>query len=219
MIFASLKKAAAARHLDILGGFHPDNTDTSLAGIGTIVLLGPREPSFWGYFTQEKEYLDGTPNPIDRWSARVITGLAVALNAHPYFPFTGPPYQPFFQWALRTGRCHASPIKLLVHDTAGMFVSFRGALAFPQVFELPPAQPSPCLGCPEKPCATYCPVDAFVGGVYNVPACAAEVRSLKQHACLTQGCAARRACPVSQTYGRVAEQSSFHMKVFLENAP
>lgn len=219
MIYTALEKAATARHLDILGGFHPNDQDTSLTGIGTIVLLGPRESGFWPYFKQEKEYSDGTPNPVDRWSARVITGLATALNAQPYFPFTGPPYQPFYQWALRSGRCHTSPINLLVHDSAGLFVSFRGALGFPQILDLPPAPASPCATCVSQPCETACPVDAFAQGVYDVPSCTAEITSLQAHECQTMGCGARRACPVSQSYGRVAAQSAYHMQVFLKNAP
>ncbi len=187
MMYELIQKAAAPRHLDILGGLLPTDDDSDLCGMGTVLLLGPREPGFWSHFTQDKEYLDGTPNPIDRWSARVLTGLATAFNAHPYFPFTGPPYQPFYQWALRTGRCHASPINLLVHDTAGLFVSFRGALAFSQVFNLPPAPRSPCETCSDGPCKTACPVDAFGTGAYDVLACAAEMREQDRKDCQTQG--------------------------------
>ena len=32
--------------------------------------------------------------------------------------------------------------------------------------------------------------------------------------CLTRGCAARRACPRSQAYARVADQSAYHMGQF-----
>ncbi len=214
-----IQKTAAAHHLDILGGFHTTQDDTDLQGFGTVLLLGPREPGFWQGFTQDKEFQDGAANPIDRWSARVIIGLATTFQARPLFPFAGPPYQPFFSWALRSGRCHSSPINLLVHDVAGLFVSFRGALAFPQRFELPTVAPSPCLSCPEQPCQSACPVGAFEQGVYDVPACATEIRSAEQHSCKTQGCAARRVCPVSKSYGRVEAQSEFHMQVFLNNAP
>ena len=132
MTFVLIERAAKAQNLEILGGFHPDPKDELLAGMGTLLLFGPSEPGFWDAFTRQPEYLDGTANPVDRWSSRVITGLAVAFNAQPFFPYAGPPYAPFFQWALKSGRCHQSPISLLVHDTAGLFVSFRGALAFSQ---------------------------------------------------------------------------------------
>lgn len=213
-----IAKSAAAYHLDILGGFHPDAED-ELGGIQTILLLGPKEPSYWPYFSQTPEYLDGTPNPVDRWSARVITALATAFNAQPYYPFTGPPYQPFFQWALRSGRCHQSPINLLVHGTAGLFVSFRGALGFAQQLDLPPTPSAPCETCIDRPCLTACPVSAFATDSYDVPACTAELRSADRADCRSQGCSARRSCPVSQSYGRVAKQSAYHMQVFLKNAP
>ena len=219
MTYSAIEKAAAARHLDILGGFHPNDQDTSLAGLGTILLLSQLEPGFWQYFTQDQEFCDGMLNPVDRWSERVITELATALDAQPFFPFTGPPYQPFYQWALRSGRCHASPINLLVHDTAGLFVSFRGALGFSDVIELPPTTASPCKACASQPCTTACPVGAFSQGVYDVPACVAEIGNVETHDCQTMGCGARRACPLSQSYGRVAAQSAYHMQVFLKNAP
>ncbi|WP_372884357.1 ferredoxin [Shimia sp.] len=219
MMYDLIARTAAERHLDILGGFHPSPQDHGLQGIGTLLLLGPKEPGYWRYFTRDREFRDGEPNPVDRWSARVVTGLAAAFNAQPLFPFTGPPYQPFFDWALRSGRCHRSPINLLVHDTAGLFVSFRGALALPQVLDLPAAAPSPCATCAAKPCLEACPVDAFAGGQYDVPACTAEIRSRQAHPCAIRGCAARRACPVSGGHGRAEAQSAFHMKVFLDNAP
>ena len=217
MSYALVSRAAQAQALDLLGGFHPETDEKQLEGFGTVLLLGPREPGFWGSFTQSREYRDGTPNPMDRWSARVLTGLAVAFNAQPFFPFGGPPYRPFYQWALRTGRCHPSPISLLVHDNAGLFVSFRGALALQQRLDLPPAPPNPCSACTRKPCQSACPVSAFENGTYAVNKCQAYLAQPQGAACMSQGCAARRACPVSATYGRVAAQSALHMQAFLTN--
>ncbi|MEQ9695236.1 ferredoxin [Shimia sp. SDUM112013] len=217
MNYATLSRAVGAMHLDILGAFHPDPEDPELAGFGTLILLSPLEPRFWNHFKTQPEYTGHVPNPVDQWSSRVVTALAAALGGQPYFPFTGPPYQPFYQWALNTGRCHPSPINLLVHDRAGLFVSFRGAIALPQKIDLPPPAPSPCATCADKPCVTACPVEAFATGVYDVDACRNVIAQTDPKACLTRGCAARRACPVSAEYGRLEEQSSYHMRVFLEN--
>ncbi|MDV4143235.1 ferredoxin [Shimia sp. FJ5] len=219
MNYETLKSAANALHLDILGGFHPALDDTDLDGFGTLLMLGPLEPAFWTHFKTQKEYLDGGPNPVDRWSSRVVTALATALGGHPFFPYSGPPYMPFYQWALRTERCHSSPVNLLVHDRAGLFVSFRGALALRQHVELPDSPPSPCETCPDRPCISACPVDAFASGSYDVAACRKVIRDDGPACCLTRGCAVRRACPASQGYGRLEEQSSYHMRVFLENDP
>jgi hypothetical protein len=217
--YNTLETAANALHLDILGAFHPAKDDPDLAGFETLVLLGPLEPAFWTYFKTQKEYRDGTPNPVDRWSSRVVSALAAALGGHPFFPFSGPPYMPFYQWALRTERCHSSPVNLLVHDRAGLFVSFRGALALRHRIRLPDAPASPCKTCTSHACLAACPVDAFASGSYDVAACRNVIRDDGPAHCLTRGCAVRRACPSSRGYGRLEKQSSYHMRVFLENDP
>ncbi|MDO6797824.1 ferredoxin [Shimia thalassica] len=219
MNYGILQQAARAMHLDILGAFHPEENDAELSGFGTLVMLSPLEPDFWDHFTTQREFIDKVPNPVDQWSSRVVTALAAALGAQPFFPFTGPPYQPFYQWALKTGRCYPSPINLLVHDTAGLFVSFRGAIALPQKIDLPASGLSPCESCADKPCLSTCPVDAFASGVYDVGACRDVIGAQDPKSCLSRGCAARRSCPASSGYGRLEEQSSYHMRVFLENGP
>jgi hypothetical protein len=58
-------------------------------------------------------------------------------------------------------------------------------------------------------------VGALQGAQYDVEACRYYVRSDPAQRCLTHGCLARRACPVSQTYARDVEQSAYHMREFL----
>ncbi|MEP5091365.1 MAG: ferredoxin, partial [Paracoccaceae bacterium] len=123
---------------------------------------------------------------------------------------------PFFSWALRTGRVHASPILLLVHDRAGLFVSFRGALALPEHIDVPSPPNNPCESCSGKPCRTACPVSALTGSGYDVPLCKAHLEAQDLADCMSQGCAARRACPVSQEFARLPEQSAYHMRRFVE---
>ena len=156
MNFAAINTAAKARHLSVLGGFHPGSHDATPDGCKTLLLLGPDEPAFWPAFTASPEWQDGDADPMDRWSTRVIGGWAAELGAMALYPFGGPPFQPFYSWALRTGRIHASPVRLLVHDHAGLFVSFRGALALQEQIDLPPAPPCPCDTCNDQPCATAC---------------------------------------------------------------
>jgi hypothetical protein len=150
---------------------------------------------------------------LDRWSTRVIGDLAKHLNAQAFFPFGGPPHQPFVQWALASGRAHVSPVGLLVHDAAGLMVSYRGALGFGHRIELPEAPPSPCETCETRPCLRACPVDAFGPGGYDVATCKADL-DRRENDCMARGCAVRRACPASRSYGRVEEQSAFHMRAF-----
>ncbi|MFA8440871.1 ferredoxin [Yoonia sp.] len=178
----------------------------------TITLIGPDEPAFWGIFHGSPEYLDGDPNPLDRWSMRVLCAVADRVDAEALFPFGGPPYAPFFTWAKQTGRFWASPIDFLVHDQAGLFVSFRGALRW-QVEPLAGTTAQPCLTCADQPCATACPVGAFDAG-YDVAACKAHVASEAGADCRTRGCLARRACPIGQGT-RLSAQAAFHMEAFL----
>ena len=214
MTYNDLQTQAAQRHLSILGGFHPEDDPHLPDKCETLIMLGPKEPEFWPAFQTSPEWLDGRADPMDRWSVRVIGTWAREVQATALFPFGGPPYLPFFSWAIETGRVHQSPIMLLVHDTAGLFVSFRGALALRERVDLPEAPASPCLACPDQPCRTACPVEAFDGSGYDVPNCKNYLSTDAGTECMTQGCAARRICPVSAAYQRLPEQSAFHMKAF-----
>lgn len=197
--------------LDIFGALHTVPEDG--LGDGTVVLLGPREPGFWTTFTASPEWQDGAPDPMDRWSTRVINAAARDLGATPLFPF-GAPVRPFFTWALRSGRAWASPVMLLVHDTAGLLVSYRAALFLPECHPLPEPPHKPCDTCTGKPCLTACPVSALNADGYDLPTCHAYLDTTAGTDCMDHGCAVRRACPVSQGYGRVPEHSAYHMRQF-----
>lgn len=214
MTFDDLEAQARARQLTILGGFHPLPKDAAPAGSKTLLLLGPNEPDFWPAFTMEPEWQDGSADPMDRWSARVIEAWAKELGAKALFPFGGAPFLPFYSWATRTGRIHASPIQLLVHDKAGLFVSFRGALALSRHIALPPSPSRPCDTCETQPCLNCCPVGAIDTVSYDVPKYKTHLNDLAGAECMSRGCAARRACPVSQRYARLDAQSAYHMRVF-----
>ena len=207
-------EARAAEHaLTVLGGFSCDGDELGLpVGTRTLLLLGPHEPEFWPHVTAQPEW-DGAPDPLDRWSRRVIGRMACDLGAKALFPFGGPPWHPFQAWALRTGRIWQSPVRLLVHDQSGLWVSFRGALALKEYVALPPAPVRPCDGC-AAPCLSACPVGALGGHGYDVPACHAYLDTPAGDPCMTQGCAVRRACPVSQSHARMPDQSAYHMRQF-----
>jgi len=199
---------AAVHRLDILGGFHASADDAMPKGTQTMLMLGPAA-GFWPLFTQSPEWQDGAPDPMDRWSRRALGTMACDLGAKALFPFGGPPYQPFYTWALRTGRIWESPIKLLVHLEGGLMVSFRGALALRARIDLPSPAARPCDTCP-APCTTTCPALTTAG--YDVPACHALLDGGKD--CLSLGCATRRACPLPQPHARLPEQLAYHMRQF-----
>ena len=209
----ALTERLAENRLEVLGGFRVEADEDGLPpGIRTLLLLGPAEPGFWAHLTAQPEW-DGQPDPVDRWSRRVIGRLACDLGAKALFPFGGPPWHPFYRWALRTGQVWDSPVRLLVHARQGLMVSFRGALALKQALDLPPPAQRPCDSC-AAPCLTACPAGALTGAGYDIPACHSFLNQPEGQDCMTGGCLVRRACPVSQTYARLPEQSAYHMGQF-----
>jgi epoxyqueuosine reductase len=203
-----IAQQAGAHHLAILGGFHAAEDPTLPNGTQTLLMLGP-DAGFWAHFQTCAEWEDGAPDPMDRWSRRVIGHMACVLGAKALFPFGGPPYHPFYTWALRTGHVWESPIKLLVHDTQGLMVSFRGALALKERIDLPAPNTRPCDTCP-APCSTTCPALSTAG--YDLPACHAMLDAGRD--CMSLGCASRRACPAGAAYARLPEHSAYHMRQF-----
>lgn len=202
---------ARGQHLAVLGGL--DLAPDEVPGHSSLVLLGPAGAGFWDHVTAAPEFADGAPDPLDRWSRRVIVALAQDLGARALFPFDGPPWLPFTGWARRSGRAWPSPVGLLVHDTQGLMVSYRGALALPHRLDLPPAAIRPCDTCEAQPCRDACPVGALSPEGYDVPACKADLDRAGND-CMARGCAVRRACPVSRGADRAETQSAFHMGYF-----
>ena len=211
--FADITAEAAARQLAVLGGFACHEEPDLPRGTKTLLLLGPLEPGFWPQLTATPEWQDGAPDPLDRWSRRIVGQWACDLGAKALFPFGGPPWQPFQTWAKRTGRVWDSPVRLLVQAEQGLMVSFRGALALKEVVDVPPPLPRPCDACPQ-PCLTACPVGALTGAGYDLPACHGFLDTSAGADCMGQGCAVRRACPLSQSHARMPEQSAYHMRQF-----
>ena len=185
-------------------------------GVGAILLLGLSHEG-WDVFAASPEAADGSPDPLDRWSTRVIGALGENLGAQALFPFGGPPYQPFMRWAAASGRMDPSPLGMSIHDEHGLWMSFRGALGFASLEGMaePLAAPVSCDTCTVKPCLKACPVDAFDGTAYHVDRCAAHVASPEGAACRRRGCLARRACWVGQDWVPEPDRAAFHMAAFL----
>jgi epoxyqueuosine reductase len=207
--------AVAAEGLAVVGAFHAQSGDGAPEGVRTICLLGARRGQMWEVFSGSPEAADGQPDPLDRWSRRVIERLAAELGAVALFPFGGPPYQPFQAWAARGEAAVTSPVAMQVTGARGLWTSYRGALGFRQPIALVGRNDAnPCLGCP-APCATACPVDAFADGAYDVPRCVTHITSPAGVACREGGCLVRHVCPAGQGAAPPVEQCRFHMEAFI----
>ena len=99
MTYDDLARDAQTLNLNIVGICQILPEDNMPSKYKSLVLLGPDIQTFWPHFINQVEYLDGDPDPLDRWSVRIISGWAKALKAKAVYPFNGPPYPPFYHWA------------------------------------------------------------------------------------------------------------------------
>ena len=215
--YQEILDAAHQQDLEILGAVNPGKTPARDLTSGTLILLGLVGRDGWRRLQTAPEFLDGAPDPLDRWSRRVVDRLGQQFEADTLYPFGGPPYRPFVNWALASGRAFTSPSHMLVHDTVGMMISYRGALHLRQDIDIPapPLQRSPCEACAARPCLTTCPAHALVdAGPYDLSACHSHLETPKGLHCLSNGCLARLACPLSRGAGRDPAQSAHHMSYF-----
>ncbi|MDH3688402.1 MAG: hypothetical protein OEU36_02830 [Gammaproteobacteria bacterium] len=219
--YAAIALLAYRQGLILRGGFYPRPEDKvpPLANGGdchTMILVGNAGQEMWTRFEQSPESRDGNPHPMNHWSERIITAIAQEIGATVLFPFGGPPYLPFIQWAQRAEAVFSSPIGMLIHPTYGLWHAYRGALALGQRIDLPSHchTTTPCDSCADKPCLSTCPVSAFSGSGYDVPQCVTHVSSSSGRDCMDGGCIARRACPVGTQYRYEPPQARFHMVAF-----
>jgi ferredoxin len=207
------------------GGFRPTGGDGVPAlpngkSATVLWLVGIAGSTFWPHFKQSEYYRDGLANPLDRWSAAIGDALAERYAGLALYPFRGPPFYPFHEWASRAEPLERSPLGLLLHPQFGLWHAYRFALALPSVApgDINDAvmlkTVDVCLQCSAKPCLSACPVDAFDGIAYNSRACIAHVRGPDGSRCLQAGCLARGACPAGTAFHYVPEHAAFHMRHF-----
>jgi len=184
----------------------------------SIALVGNTGSSYWPVFIQSPEYQDGLPDALDRWSRGVAEQLADEFGAAAVYPFEGPPYLPFLQWAKRAESLSQSRMGLMIHPQYGLWHSYRFALLIPGM-QVPEQQatatPGPCESCETLACLNTCPVGAFSARGYDVDSCAAYLKQTPDARCHQEGCLARLACPVGVAYQYDSAQHVFHLRAFL----
>ena len=215
----AFRSRAAAAGLALRGACHPEPRDRMDAG--TLVLLGFAGAHGWPEFAASGEARDGLPDPLDRWSRRVIDALAASCGGAALYPFGGPPWHPFQRWAQRSESVYPSPLGILIHPEFGLWHAYRAAFLLPDPVELPPAinRASPCDSCTDRPCLNTCPVDAFSINGYDVETCASHVNGTAGETCRSQGCLARLACPIGAAWQYESAHAAFHMAAFRRSHP
>jgi hypothetical protein len=222
--FDALCRCANSRGLAVRGAFHPEPGEFDLlvpaVRAATIILLGFTGSLQWEGYLKSAEASDGLPDPLDRWSRRVIGSMASELCAVAVYPSGASPALPFQRLATRSEAVHRSPIGLLIHPHWGLWHAYRGALLLRDRISLPSLAPatSPCSACATQPCLSSCPVQAFRPGSFDVEVCIDHILSAAGSECRERGCRARRACPVGAEFRYTEKQAQFHMHAFLRSA-
>jgi hypothetical protein len=221
---AGIGAALARAGFRLVGGFTPETGDAVpevAPGVPTacLMLVGSLSSELFPRFDESPEARDSAPDPLDRYTRRVLTPIAGAAGLAPVFVFDGPPYHPFQRWALRVGGFSPSPMGLLAHERFGPWLALRAAFLTSDAMGETGPRPGdgPCPSCAARPCMAACPAGALGPGGYDVPRCLAHLEATPDAACHS-GCLARRACPVGSAFAQDPEAGAFHMRSFLAGA-
>ena len=202
----------------MLGTFKPAEAERlfpdRLSEPVTVAIIGNVGSTVWPFFQAARQIRPTLS--LDRWTKEVMVGIAEDFGADVLFPFEGPPYHPFIEWAKRTGTLFSSPLGLTIHPKFGLWLAFRAALLFDQDLDQPEATAKrPCDDCDDRPCLGACPVGAFTTDGYDFGACLDHV-STPVNACRGGGCLARIACPIGQEHRYADDHAAFHMQQLLK---
>jgi len=218
---AALTERLAAAGFLCLGGFDA-GTGTGLPAVAggkparSLLLIGSTGPSIWPELSKSPEASDDRPDPLDRYTKRVLSEIAGLEGLGVVFPFEGPPYHPFQQWAKRCGGFSQSPMGVLAHHAYGPWTGFRAAFLSAAPLALTPetGAEGPCEACVDKPCISACPAGALSAEAgYDVPKCRDHLAVSRDLDCWS-GCLARRACPFGRNHQQDPANARFHMESF-----
>jgi hypothetical protein len=221
MDYDTIQTACEQQGLNCRGGFDLEDDDYEQfpqlpRSTKTLIMIGNTGSTLWSVVGEHLS-CSTAQNPLDDWTRSQLDRLASQVCAQVIYPFDGPPYAPFQQWAMRSESVTPSPIGPLIHPDYGLWHAYRAAFIFDEVIELPEQEEAarPCDTCLDRPCLSACPANALGMGRYDVPACVAQLET-PNNQCMAHSCLARLACPVGRDFVYGVAMGQFHMNKFLE---
>ena len=88
MTYASVCQALEPHGLIARGGFIPEPGDGLEPEASGVVMVGNAGSAMWQAFASARE---GAPDPMNRWTRRVLGCIARNLGAEALYPFDGGP--------------------------------------------------------------------------------------------------------------------------------
>ncbi len=185
-----------------------------LPGAAGALIVGAGGRAFFQRFSEAPELHDGSPDPLDRYTARSVAAAVAAALADSGaryaigHPFGVAPVIPFQRLGRAAGLGGPGPLALQIHPEFGPWWAYRALVVLDQ--PLPPAVApgDGCAGCP-APCVAACPAGAVARTGFDVRLC--HARRLSAPAC-QESCAARLACIRGPEHRYEDRQLAFHMR-------
>jgi hypothetical protein len=186
------------------------------------LVVGSGGSAFFEQFLKAPEAADGSPDPLDRFTARLVGELTSAALAplgvaHALaFPFAGrAPLIPFQRLGRAAGLGGPSPLGLQVHPDFGPWWAYRALVVLDRPLNAFAPLSDGCAGCP-APCVAACPAGAVARAGFAVATC--HARRLTAEPCRLS-CAARIACIRGPEHRYSDRQLAFHMAASLPKPP
>lgn len=187
------------------------------------LIIGNAGKTMWQVFSKSSEFRDHAPDPMNRWTKRVLDDIAGELGVQVVYPFDEP-YWPFQRLAQKAANVQSSPLGILIHSKFGLWHAFRGLFVFDDTAEFESqinvlthqaeSLNHPCDDCIEKPCLNACPVGAFTGDRLDVQSCFTHLDGGNTPDCVQSGCQARCACSIAKEHQYDGAQMKFHMEAY-----
>jgi hypothetical protein len=192
-----------------------------LPGAAGALIVGSGGPTFFDRFAGAAEAVDGAPNPLDRYTRRVVEP-AVAGALDPlgvgraiHFPFGNHPLIPFQRLGRAAGLGGPGPLGLQIHPTYGAWWAYRALVLVGCALPVLPAPGDGCAGC-DAPCVAACPAGAVARTGFGVSAC--HGRRLVAEPCRLS-CVARIACVRGPQHRYSDAELAFHMAASMPRRP
>ena len=220
--------------MEILGNFQLSANDLVVLGddmmsekenerIGVMVA---GSANMWQKFIATRQFDDGKPDPLNRWTGKVLDEIASEFGAKLKLPFERP-FSPFQAWAMKAAQLTQSPLGILMHPRLGLWFGLCGVLFFQvnvknqeveKLIQQRQQTNDICQKCLRKPCLSACPVSAFGKNSLDVSDCFSHLDRVQNSQispdCLQEGCGARSACPVGIENKYSNKQLRFHMRAY-----
>jgi ferredoxin len=195
--------------------------DDLLAGAAGALIVASGGPAFFDRFDGGPEATDGAPNPLDRYTERVVArATRDALDprgvAHvALFPFGARPLIPFQRLGRAAGLGGPGPLGLQIHPTFGPWWAYRALIVLDRPLPAAPPPGDGCAGC-DAPCVAACPAGAVARGGFDIVAC--QARRLVAEPCRLS-CVARITCVRGPEHRYRDEELAFHMRASMPRRP